>query len=59
MLIGGCALAAYGQIRATQDVDLAIGPSYEKSVKLQGLLGVFFLGSFGLLIMDYGLKALP
>ncbi len=35
MLIGGLALAAYGQIRATQDVDLAIAASYEKSVQLQ------------------------
>jgi hypothetical protein len=38
MLIGGFALAAYGQIRATQDVDLAIAASYEKSVELQGHL---------------------
>lgn len=38
MLIGGLALAAYGQIRATQDVDLAIVASYEKSVKLRGRL---------------------
>jgi len=38
MLIGGYALAAYGQIRATQDVDLAIAASYEKSVELQGRL---------------------
>ncbi len=38
MLIGGFALAAYGQIRATQDVDLAIAASYEKSVELQGRL---------------------
>jgi len=35
MLIGGYALAAYGQIRATQDVDLALAASYEKSVQLQ------------------------
>jgi hypothetical protein len=35
MLIGGFALAAYGQIRATLDVDLAIAASYEKSVELQ------------------------
>lgn len=38
MLIGGFALAAYGQIRATQDVDMAIAASYEKSVELQGRL---------------------
>ncbi|MGA2789501.1 MAG: nucleotidyltransferase [Candidatus Bathyarchaeia archaeon] len=38
MLIGGFALAAYGQIRATQDVDLAIAASYEKSIELQGRL---------------------
>jgi hypothetical protein len=38
MLIGGFALAAYGQIRATQDVDMAIDASYEKSVELQGRL---------------------
>lgn len=38
MLIGGFALAAYGQIRATQDVDLAIAASYEKSVELQARL---------------------
>ena len=38
MLIGGFALAAYGQIRTTQDVDLAIVASYEKSVELQGRL---------------------
>ncbi len=38
MLIGGFALAAYGQIRATQDVDLAIAANYEKSVELQGSL---------------------
>jgi hypothetical protein len=38
MLIGGFALAAYGQIRATQDVDLAIQASYEKGVELQSQL---------------------
>ena len=38
MLIGGFALAAYGQVRATQDVDLAIAASYKKSVELQGRL---------------------
>lgn len=38
MLIGAFALAAYGQIRATQDVDLAIAASYEKSVELQSRL---------------------
>ena len=35
MLIGGFALAAYGQIRATLDLDLAVAASYEKSVQLQ------------------------
>ena len=35
MLIGGYALTAYGQIRATQDIDLAIVASYERSVELQ------------------------
>ena len=35
MLIGGFALPAYGQIRTTQDVDLAIAASYEKAVELQ------------------------
>jgi hypothetical protein len=38
MLIGGFALPAYGQIRATQDVDLAIAATFEKSVELQGRL---------------------
>jgi hypothetical protein len=35
MLIGGFALAAYGQIRATLDVDLAIASDHEKSIELQ------------------------
>lgn len=35
MLIGGNALPAYGQIRATQDLDLAIAVEYGDSVKLQ------------------------
>ena len=35
MLIGNYALPAYGQIRATQDVDMAIAASYEKTVQLQ------------------------
>jgi hypothetical protein len=35
MLIGGLALAAYGRIRATQDVDLAIAANYEKCIELQ------------------------
>ena len=34
MLIGGYALPAYGQIRATQDVDIAIAASFSKVVKL-------------------------
>ncbi len=34
MLIGGFALAAYGQIRATQDIDIAIAANYAKSVEL-------------------------
>ncbi len=38
MLIGGFALAAYGRIRATQGVDLAIAANYEKSVQLQSRL---------------------
>jgi hypothetical protein len=38
MLIGGYALIAYGQVRTTQDVDMAIAASYEKSVKLQAQL---------------------
>ena len=38
MLIGGYALTAYGQIRATQDIDMAIAASYERSVKLQAEL---------------------
>ncbi len=49
MLIGGFALAAYGQIRATQDVDLAIAANYEKSVELQGQLQK----------LDYQLAAQP
>jgi len=35
MLIGGFALTAYGQLRTTQDVDIAIAANYEKSVELQ------------------------
>jgi hypothetical protein len=35
MLIGGNALPAYGQIRATQDLDLAIAVEYGDNVKLQ------------------------
>lgn len=35
MLIGGYALTAYGQIRTTQDIDIAIAASYEKTVELQ------------------------
>jgi hypothetical protein len=35
MLIGGYALIAYGQFRTTQDIDLAIASSYERSAKLQ------------------------
>ena len=38
MLIGGYALAAYGQIRATQDIDMAIAANYERSAKLQAQL---------------------
>lgn len=35
MLIGGNALPAYGQIRATQDLDLAVAVDCNGSVKLQ------------------------
>ena len=35
MLIGGFALPAYGQIRATQDLDMAIAAEHDESVKLQ------------------------
>jgi predicted nucleotidyltransferase len=35
MLIGGNALPAYGQIRATQDLDLAIAVEYSDEVKLR------------------------
>lgn len=38
MLIGGFALAAYGQIRATQDIDMAIAASYSKSAELESHL---------------------
>ncbi len=38
MLIGGYALAAYGQIRATLDIDIAIVADFQKSVKLQNQL---------------------
>jgi hypothetical protein len=34
MLIGGYALPAYGRIRATQDVDIAIAASFSQVVKL-------------------------
>ena len=34
MLIGGFALAAYGQIRATQDIDMAVATNYAKSIEL-------------------------
>jgi len=35
MLIGGYALPAYGRIRATQDVDIAIAPSFPRVEKLR------------------------
>jgi len=38
MLIGGFALAAYGQIRATQDIDMAIAASYAQSAELESHL---------------------
>ena len=38
MLIGGFALAAYGQIRATQDIDMAIAANYAKSAELDSNL---------------------
>ena len=38
MLIGGLALPAYGQIRATQDVDMAIAANFKASSKLQAEL---------------------
>ena len=38
MLIGGYALPAYGRIRATQDVDIAIAASFPEVVKLHGRL---------------------
>ncbi len=38
MLIGGMALAAYGRIRATAGVDVAIASNYEKTVALQRYL---------------------
>ena len=38
MLIGGHALPAYGQIRATQDVDVAIAAKHGDIVKLQAHL---------------------
>jgi len=38
MLIGGYALPAYGQIRATQDVDIAIAAPFSEVVKLHGRL---------------------
>ncbi len=38
MLIGGYALTAYGQFRTTQDIDMAITASYERTAKLQAQL---------------------
>jgi hypothetical protein len=38
MLIGGLALPAYGQIRATQDVDMAIAANFKETVKFQAEL---------------------
>ena len=38
MLIGGYALPAYGRIRATQDIDIAVAVDNERSVKLQAQL---------------------
>jgi hypothetical protein len=38
MLIGGLALSAYGQIRATQDIDMAIVANFKDSSKLQAEL---------------------
>jgi hypothetical protein len=38
MLIGGYALPAYGQIRATQDLDFAIAAEYSVIVRLQNRL---------------------
>jgi hypothetical protein len=38
MLIGGLALPAYGQIRATQDVDIAIAANFKVSSKFQAEL---------------------
>lgn len=38
MIIGGLALPAYGQIRATQDIDIAVAANHSTSVKLQAHL---------------------
>ena len=38
MLIGGLALPTYGQIRATQDIDMAIAANFEDSSKFQAEL---------------------
>jgi len=38
MLIGGYALPAYGRIRATQDIDIAVAVDNERNVKLQAQL---------------------
>lgn len=38
MLIGGLALPAYGQIRATQDVDMAIAANFQTSLRFQAEL---------------------
>ena len=38
MLIGGYALPAYGRIRATQDVDIAVAASFSEVVKLHARL---------------------
>lgn len=38
MLIGGHALPAYGRIRATQDIDIAIGAKYTESIGFQAHL---------------------
>jgi hypothetical protein len=38
MLIGGYALVAYGQFRTTQNIDMAIAASHERSAKLQAQL---------------------
>jgi hypothetical protein len=38
MLIGGYAVIAYGQLRTTQDIDIAIAATYERTVQLQAQL---------------------